>query len=152
MAMADFLKDLPTRNADNFTKINPDSCHRSSTGKKTAYVPVKDIPSDQVIVTEKTNILLRYLHQQWDKKAGGTKKRTGDLLGEVEFSASKKPRLETIPDMSNTPGPSSNTGAGRSTGVSASYFNIPGESPNVPPPAYPGTSGNMPVNRFANQQ
>lgn len=22
-----------------------------------------------VIVTEKTNILLRYLHQQWDKKA-----------------------------------------------------------------------------------
>ena len=32
---------------------------RSSTGKKTAYVPVKDIPADQVIVTEKTNILLR---------------------------------------------------------------------------------------------
>ena len=28
MAMADFLKDLPTRDADNFTKINPDSCHR----------------------------------------------------------------------------------------------------------------------------
>lgn len=24
-----------------------------------------------VIVTEKTNILLRYLHQQWDKKVGG---------------------------------------------------------------------------------
>ena len=76
MAMADFLKDLPTRNAANFTKIDPDSCHRlyrssyfildnllhsrSSTGKKTAYVPVKDIPADQVIVTEKTNILLRY--------------------------------------------------------------------------------------------
>ena len=28
MAMAEFLKDLPTRNAENFTKINPDSCHR----------------------------------------------------------------------------------------------------------------------------
>ena len=28
MSMADFLKDLPTRNAENFTKINPDSCHR----------------------------------------------------------------------------------------------------------------------------
>lgn len=25
-------------------------------------------PSSSVIVTEKTNILLRYLHQQWDKK------------------------------------------------------------------------------------
>ena len=32
-------------------------------------MPTKDIPSEQVIVTEKTNILLRYLHQQWDKKA-----------------------------------------------------------------------------------
>ena len=59
MAVADFLKDLPTRNADNFTKIDLESCHRSSTSKKTAYVPVKDIPADQVIVTEKTNILLR---------------------------------------------------------------------------------------------
>lgn len=25
-----------------------------------------------VIVTEKTTILLRYLHQQWDKKVGST--------------------------------------------------------------------------------
>ena len=37
--------------------------------RSTVYVPTKDIPSEQVIVTEKTNILLRYLHQQWDKKA-----------------------------------------------------------------------------------
>lgn len=27
--------------------------------------------SSSVIVTEKTNILLRYLHQQWDKKVRG---------------------------------------------------------------------------------
>ena len=33
------------------------------------YVPTKDFPGEQRIVTEKTNILLRYLHQQWDKKA-----------------------------------------------------------------------------------
>ena len=57
--MASFLKDLPCRNSENFTKINPDSCHRSSSSKKTTYIPVKDIPADQVIVTEKTNILLR---------------------------------------------------------------------------------------------
>ena len=57
--MANFLKDLPCRNAENFTKINPDTCHRSSTSKKSTYIPVKDIPADQVIVTEKTNILLR---------------------------------------------------------------------------------------------
>ena len=30
MTMADFLKDLPTQNAANFTKIDPDSCHRLS--------------------------------------------------------------------------------------------------------------------------
>ena len=32
-------------------------------------MPTKDFPGEQRIVTEKTNILLRYLHQQWDKKA-----------------------------------------------------------------------------------
>ena len=43
----------------------------------TAFDPV------QLIVTEKTNILLRYLHQQWDKKAAAAaasqqKKRESD--------------------------------------------------------------------------
>merc|ERR1739842_33611 len=69
---------------------------------KTAYVPTKDIPSDQVIVTEKTNILLRYLHQQWDKKAGPKKRTGGELLGEELTTVTKKARLETIPDTSNT--------------------------------------------------
>ena len=41
----------------------------TSRSRSTVYVPTKDVPSEQVIVTEKTNILLRYLHQQWDKKA-----------------------------------------------------------------------------------
>merc|ERR1712098_798969 len=100
MALSDFLKDLPSRNAENFTKINPDSCHRSSTGKKTAYIPVKDIPADQVIVNEKTNILLRYLHQQWDKKAS-TKKRAGEA-GVGPEDGAKKPRLSSVPDTSNT--------------------------------------------------
>jgi len=40
------------------------------TRKPASYVPTKDIPAQQVIVTEKTNILLRYLHQQFDKKPG----------------------------------------------------------------------------------
>eukprot|EP00090_Calanus_glacialis_P023821 TRINITY_DN3694_c0_g1_i2.p2 TRINITY_DN3694_c0_g1~~TRINITY_DN3694_c0_g1_i2.p2 ORF type:complete len:141 (-),score=47.92 TRINITY_DN3694_c0_g1_i2:110-478(-) len=122
--MADFLKNLPTHNADNFTKINPDTCHRSSTGKKTAYVPVKDIPADQVIVTEKTNILLRFLHQQWDKKAT-TKKRSGEA-GAGSEEAAKKPRLDPVRDQSNT-----SPGHGQ-------YLLASGSS--------------QPVNRFANQQ
>jgi len=134
MAMADFLKDLPTRNADNFTKINPDTCHRSSTGKKTAYVPVKDIPADQVIVTEKTNILLRYLHQQWDKKSAG-KKRTGES-GAGSEEAAKKPRLDPVPDTSN----------------SVVSYTVPGYGGH-PPPAYPGTAAtSQAADRFANQQ
>ena len=49
VTMASFLKDLPCRNSKNFTKINPDSCHRSTSSKKTTYIQVKDIPADQVI-------------------------------------------------------------------------------------------------------
>ena len=109
MSLSEFLKDLPTHNRDNFTRIQSDASslgrphsgqvrntnisildsnianYRSfiygtfekylndfqitSRSRSTVYVPTKDIPSEQVIVTEKTNILLRYLHQQWDKKA-----------------------------------------------------------------------------------
>ena len=111
MSLSEFLKDLPTHNRDNFTRIQTDAsslgrphhgqvkftsemvyyfkaaidfiCLKNdysakhtyldlqvtSRSRSTVYVPTKDIPSEQVIVTEKTNILLRYLHQQWDKKA-----------------------------------------------------------------------------------
>ncbi|XP_018861056.2 DET1- and DDB1-associated protein 1, partial [Parus major] len=43
-----------------------------------------------VIVTEKTNILLRYLHQQWDKK-NAAKKRDQEQ-GELEGENSAPPR------------------------------------------------------------
>ena len=109
MSLSEFLKDLPTHNRDNFTRIQSDASSLgrphsgqvrktnisilgskithllymillkqhlnsndfqiTSRSRSTVYVPTKDIPSEQVIVTEKTNILLRYLHQQWDKKA-----------------------------------------------------------------------------------
>ncbi|KAJ0059013.1 hypothetical protein NL108_002252, partial [Boleophthalmus pectinirostris] len=36
--------------------------------RPSVYLPTREYPSEQIIVTEKTNILLRYLHQQWDKK------------------------------------------------------------------------------------
>merc|ERR1711971_1049325 len=148
------MGDLPTWDRDNFTKINHDSSHRNSTGKKTAYVPTKDIPSDQVIVTEKTNILLRYLHQQWDKKAGA-KKRTGELLGEdLTGTVTKKARLETIPDTSNTT-TASGTTAGRPAGGEGLVAggNSAGAS-QEPPPAYPTatSSSHQSANRFANQQ
>ena len=95
-----------------------------------------------------TNIDCRYLHQQWDKKAG-VKKRTGEATAGSEESA-KKPRLETLPDTSNTNGSSGvSVATSRTSGLSSSS----GGPPAHPPPAYPGTSGQDNTdNRFANQQ
>ena len=53
------------------------------------YVPSKDYPHEQEIVTECTNILLRYLHQQLNKKiaiSAVQKKREVDFpLLQVKF-------------------------------------------------------------------
>ncbi|ODN03086.1 putative protein- and DDB1-associated protein 1 [Orchesella cincta] len=75
-AVADFLSGLPSRDPHNFQKWCSDGPKQNITRKPASYVPTKDIPSQQVIVTEKTNILLRYLHQQYEKKAvkHGTKR------------------------------------------------------------------------------
>uniref|UniRef100_A0A672KE53 DET1- and DDB1-associated protein 1 n=1 Tax=Sinocyclocheilus grahami TaxID=75366 RepID=A0A672KE53_SINGR len=54
--------------------------------RPSVYLPTREYPSEQIIVTEKTNILLRYLHQQWDKKA------TDSILEMVSIYAT--PRLE----------------------------------------------------------
>lgn len=41
----------------------------------------------QVIVTERTNILLRFLHQQWDKKAAiAQRKREADAAAATNLS------------------------------------------------------------------
>ncbi|XP_052239313.1 DET1- and DDB1-associated protein 1-like [Dreissena polymorpha] len=65
---ADFLKELPSYDENNFSRFNSESGLKSSVKKPSVYICTKDHPSEQVITTEKTNILLRYLHQQWDRK------------------------------------------------------------------------------------
>lgn len=57
-------------------------------------------PSSSVIVTEKTNILLRYLHQQWDKKNAAKKRdqEQVDLEGESSAPPRKVARTDS-PDM-----------------------------------------------------
>ena len=50
-----------------------------------------------MIVTEKTNILLRYLHQQFDKKASGKhgSKRDSSVVEDRDTDAQRKrPRYE----------------------------------------------------------
>ncbi len=83
--MADFLKDLPTRNSDNFSRFQPHSLgHKanssSSTTPSNVYVAVNEPETagddgegaSRLIVTEKTNILLRsgpitLTHSVWSR-------------------------------------------------------------------------------------
>ncbi|KAK7115997.1 hypothetical protein V1264_001756 [Littorina saxatilis] len=104
--MGDFLKGLPSYNENNFARYHAESSCRISNQKPTVYISTRDYPSDQVITTEKTNILLRYLHQQWDKK-NSTKKRDSNRANleegaETSSASTKMPRLEAGDDSSQT--------------------------------------------------
>ncbi|KAJ8303924.1 hypothetical protein KUTeg_017507 [Tegillarca granosa] len=77
---ADFLKGLPSYNENNFTKCNADSSCKMR---------------KPVITTEKTIILLRYLHQQWNNKNVSKKRDSSKAsLDTSESNTSTKiPRL-----------------------------------------------------------
>ncbi|TRZ08683.1 hypothetical protein HGM15179_018422 [Zosterops borbonicus] len=97
----DFLKGLPVYNKSNFSRFHADSVCKASVSALdpgipnipeswNSQIPAFPIPEFPVIVTEKTNILLRYLHQQWDKK-NAAKKRDQEQ-GELEGENSAPPR------------------------------------------------------------
>lgn len=75
--MGDLLKELPSFNQKNFSKYCADAGSKPSNRKPVVYLPTKeDGTTEQLIVTDKGNILLRYLHQQWEvKNAQSGKKR-----------------------------------------------------------------------------
>ncbi|XP_021968129.1 DET1- and DDB1-associated protein 1 [Folsomia candida] len=87
----DFLSGLPSKHPDNFQKWVMDGPKSNVTRRPASYVPTKDIPAQQVIVTEKTNILLRYLHQQFDKKSGkhGSKRDSSVLEDDTSRKRSR---------------------------------------------------------------
>ncbi|XP_024877493.1 DET1- and DDB1-associated protein 1 isoform X1 [Temnothorax curvispinosus] len=72
MSVAEFLKGLPSHDENNFANFHTDNGNRTCVKRPSVYLPTKDYPSEQIIVTEKTTILLRYLHHQWDKKVKST--------------------------------------------------------------------------------
>ncbi|XP_067317867.1 DET1- and DDB1-associated protein 1-like [Anolis sagrei] len=84
---ADFLKSLPVYNKSNFSRFHADSICKASNRRPSVYLPTREYPSEQIIVTEKTNILLRYLHQQWDKKNAAKKRDPEEVEIEGENSA-----------------------------------------------------------------
>uniref|UniRef100_A0A9J7XIT3 DET1- and DDB1-associated protein 1 n=1 Tax=Cyprinus carpio carpio TaxID=630221 RepID=A0A9J7XIT3_CYPCA len=77
-----FLKGLPVYNKTNFSRFHADSVCKASNRRPSVYLPTREYPSEQIIVTEKTNILLRYLHQQWDKKNAAKKREQEQAEGE----------------------------------------------------------------------
>uniref|UniRef100_A0A8D0WV49 DET1- and DDB1-associated protein 1 n=2 Tax=Sus scrofa TaxID=9823 RepID=A0A8D0WV49_PIG len=98
--MGDFLKGLPVYNKSNFSRFHADSVCKASNRRPSVYLPTREYPSEQIIVTEKTNILLRYLHQQWDKKNAAKKRdqEQVDLEGESSAPPRKVARTDS-PDM-----------------------------------------------------
>ncbi|XP_051021274.1 DET1- and DDB1-associated protein 1-like [Acomys russatus] len=74
--MADLLKGLPIYKS-NFSRFHADSC-KASNRCPSVYL--------QIIVTEKANILLGYLHQQWNKKNEAKKRDQEQVEAEGESS------------------------------------------------------------------
>ncbi|XP_014214753.1 DET1- and DDB1-associated protein 1 [Copidosoma floridanum] len=99
-SVAEFLSGLPSINENNFANFHTDNANRTCIKRPSVYLPTKDYPSEQVIVTETKTIILKYLHQKWDKNlANNGRKR--DLLstnGDSPEEGRKRPRL----DISNT--------------------------------------------------
>uniref|UniRef100_A0AAG5DHW1 DET1- and DDB1-associated protein 1 n=1 Tax=Anopheles atroparvus TaxID=41427 RepID=A0AAG5DHW1_ANOAO len=98
MSISEFLKDLPCHNEENFSLFNTENGVKTSSKRPSVYIPTMDIPSEQVIVTEKKNILLRYLQHQWDKKNPPKKRELENASNDLHR---KRPRLEPR-DNNNT--------------------------------------------------
>uniref|UniRef100_A0A8C5F6X4 DET1- and DDB1-associated protein 1 n=1 Tax=Gadus morhua TaxID=8049 RepID=A0A8C5F6X4_GADMO len=90
-----FLKGLPVYNKHNFSRFHADSVCKASNRRPSIYIPTREYPSEQIIVTEKTNILLRYLHQQWDKKNAGRKRDPDHAEGESAAPPRKMARTDS---------------------------------------------------------
>ncbi|XP_055941559.1 DET1- and DDB1-associated protein 1-like [Argiope bruennichi] len=94
-ATAEFLKGLPSRNENNFSRFQPDTSCKNSMKRSSVYLPTKDHPSEQIITTEKTTILLRYLQQQFERKKNHHK-RDNEKAGPsgIECVSRKRLRVE----------------------------------------------------------
>ena len=93
--MADFLKGLPVYNKSNFSSFHANCLSKASNRRPPVYLPPQEYPSEQIIVTEKINIILSYLQQQRDKKNAAEKKDQEQVNLEAESWASpcKIPRI-----------------------------------------------------------
>ncbi|EDO30232.1 predicted protein [Nematostella vectensis] len=96
--VGDLLKELPSFNQRNFSKYYRDSTCKPTNRRPLVYLPTTEVSTaEQRIVTDKTNILLRYLHQQWEVTNTSKKRDTvsADLQESEEMHPSRKvPRVD----------------------------------------------------------
>eukprot|EP00128_Syssomonas_multiformis_P018149 Colp12_sorted_trinity150504_noHs@5826 len=90
-AKAAFLAGLPSYNKDNFSHVLAAPGSKATTGKRpVVYTPTHSRtspPPHQVITTDKTNILLRYLYQQFENTGTSSRgKRTHAEAADVDDS------------------------------------------------------------------
>ena len=87
-----FLTGLPSFKPENFTRHSPDgvTCPAAANApaprRPSLYICIKDYPEEQVITTEKSNILLRSLHTQWNQKTRLKNGRAVTIAGKAMSS------------------------------------------------------------------
>uniref|UniRef100_A0A2S2Q942 DET1- and DDB1-associated protein 1 n=1 Tax=Sipha flava TaxID=143950 RepID=A0A2S2Q942_9HEMI len=91
MSIAEFLDGMPSFDERNFSSFHSDN---GRSKRVPVYISTEDQPNDQIIVTDKSNLLLRYLHNQWDKKHGGKKRELVDSTEEGGSTSRKRARLD----------------------------------------------------------
>ncbi|KAL4091284.1 hypothetical protein QTP88_025997 [Uroleucon formosanum] len=89
LSIAEFLDGMPSFDERNFSRFHSDN---GRSKRVPVYITTDDQPCDQIIVTDKSNLLLRYLHNQWDKKHGGKKRELVETGEESGSSSRKRPR------------------------------------------------------------
>ncbi|CAB3981288.1 Hypothetical predicted protein [Paramuricea clavata] len=89
---SDLLKELPSFNEQNFSKFKADSTMKCSHHRPIVYLPTKDTSDEAVIVTDKANILLRCLHQQWENKQQRKRDSTRASSPPSDYKSPKIPR------------------------------------------------------------
>lgn len=80
MAINDILQGLPSFNKENFSQFTVNDNIKSTNVGSTSYIQTEDCQENsKVIVTDKTNILLRYLRKQLDSKKPNNKRNCNDV-------------------------------------------------------------------------
>jgi DET1- and DDB1-associated protein 1 len=91
MSIAEFLDGMPSFDERNFSRFHSDN---GRSKRVPVYISTDEQPCEQIIVTDKSNLLLRYLHNQWDKKHGGKKREMVETSEETGQSSRKRPRVD----------------------------------------------------------